>query len=197
MDENAYGNRVKAVQDLEGLSLIERAKLKFQAQEAQEAAEKAKSLLSNSDQKSVASSPIKIDRRSDNLDDDNESNLSRNMNNNSLINPLAAGPSASYHQNKINSMMSNIKQRNHENLFGGFKLNKENYRQDELAYDFRIDKDGLELDPRSSLKKKLDAQYKSKQPAKYYHGGSPNPNTSPYLSVPAQAKGAQPLGSLR
>ena len=88
----------------------------------------ARSLLSNSEQMSAASSPRKVEVRSDHLDDDNESNLSRNRNNMSLINPMAIGPTASYHERKIDSIVNDIKDRNKVNLFNGFKLNKENYR---------------------------------------------------------------------
>lgn len=43
---------------------------------------KTKSSMSmNDDNKSAKSSPYKIDKRSDHIDDDNESNLSRNQNN--------------------------------------------------------------------------------------------------------------------
>ena len=65
------------------MSLIERSKLKLQVQEAQiSTMNKTKSSMSmNDDKKSAKSSPYKIDKRSDHIDDDNESNLSRNQNN--------------------------------------------------------------------------------------------------------------------
>ena len=62
-----------------------------------------------------------------------------------------------YHKDKVDLLLNENKNRNKDNLFAGFKLNKEHYRQDELAYDFRINNQGREQDPRMNSLRKLDA----------------------------------------
>ena len=69
--------------------------------------------------------------------------------------------SGNYHKDKVDLLLNDNKNKNKDHLFAGFKMQKENYRQDELAYDFRIGANANQRSPglRNSLRKN-DASYR-------------------------------------